>query len=311
MSVAFQINAKRIPLNARGAEREINRLIRANEPEIARYLYNVWNAQADTLKYDVISYCIRNGHLPADFLNEQARTYSEYVNKNLMPKWEDAAKMGRDNARDGMVAGFARPFGEMIDVNDIPMRNIISHVRGRAQNMIVQINELQIDAIQGIIRRYGIERGLNPIDVARYIRPTVGLTEREALAVANRRDKWLNALGPNPSERQLARIERNTQRYSTKLHAARAKRIARTEMSWAYNNGNLTSIKEYRNRGWLEGLRLKKEWMTTMDEKTCPYCGPMDGKIVDLDAEFDTDLGATDAPPLHPHCRCTVAPFAQ
>ena len=64
--------------------------------------------------------------------------------------------------------------------------------------------------------------------------------------------------------------------------------IARTEVLRAHNQGR---IKFHRR----VGVR-KLEWMTMEDERVCPVCGPLDGKV------FDTDRFP---PHAHPNCRCT------
>lgn len=47
-----------------------------------------------------------------------------------------------------------------------------------------------------------------------------------------------------------------------------------------------------------------KTWMTRRDDKVCKYCDPLEGISARLDAEFDTQYGIFEAPPIHPNCRC-------
>jgi hypothetical protein len=65
--------------------------------------------------------------------------------------------------------------------------------------------------------------------------------------------------------------------------------IARTEVLRAHNQGRI----KFHDR---VGVR-KLEWMTMEDERVCPICGPLDGKV------FDT--GRFPSQPAHPNCRCT------
>ncbi|MFQ5574245.1 MAG: phage minor head protein [Terriglobia bacterium] len=65
--------------------------------------------------------------------------------------------------------------------------------------------------------------------------------------------------------------------------------IARTKVLRAHNQGR---IKFHRQVGV-----QKLEWMTMEDERVCPICGPLDGKV------FDT--GRFPQQPAHPNCRCT------
>ncbi len=69
----------------------------------------------------------------------------------------------------------------------------------------------------------------------------------------------------------------------------RMEMIARTEVLRAHNMGRL----KFHERVGVQKL----EWMAMNDERTCPVCGPLDGKIFPID-KFPQQ-------PAHPHCRCT------
>lgn len=69
----------------------------------------------------------------------------------------------------------------------------------------------------------------------------------------------------------------------------RMEMIARTEVLRAHNQGRIKFHKE------IGVSRL--EWMTMEDERTCPVCGGLDGKVFDID-HFPNQ-------PAHPNCRCT------
>jgi len=71
--------------------------------------------------------------------------------------------------------------------------------------------------------------------------------------------------------------------------------IARTETTNAANLGTIAAYKQV-------GIKTK-QWLTGQDERVCPLCGPLDGKIVGIDDEFEPGIFA---PSRHPNCRCTV-----
>lgn len=100
----------------------------------------------------------------------------------------------------------------------------------------------------------------------------------------------------------------------------RAERIARSEVLRATNFATEEAYKQSK-------VVEKKEWLTAKDERTCPWCGPMDGKQLSLGSAYyeqgDTITGTNDkgkkvrmtvgvanidTPPLHPNCRCTLIP---
>ena len=65
--------------------------------------------------------------------------------------------------------------------------------------------------------------------------------------------------------------------------------IARTEVLRAHNQGRI----KFHDQVGVQKL----EWMTMEDERVCPVCGPLDGKVFDT-ARFPRQ-------PAHPNCRCT------
>lgn len=76
------------------------------------------------------------------------------------------------------------------------------------------------------------------------------------------------------------------------LVEGRAYKIARYETMYALNQGAL-------NRYHDVGV-TKVRWITARDDHVCDECEALDGKEFDIDSVPNI--------PLHPHCRCTVAP---
>jgi len=77
----------------------------------------------------------------------------------------------------------------------------------------------------------------------------------------------------------------------------RATILARTEIIRAHHVG---TIQTYREAG-LEGVIVKAEWSTAMDDRVCPACADLEKKIFRLD-EIENMI------PLHPQCRCVALP---
>ena len=70
----------------------------------------------------------------------------------------------------------------------------------------------------------------------------------------------------------------------------RATLIARTETLRAHNEGRKVFYREV-------GIR-KVKWLTAQDERTCPECAPLDGRVFRIDD--------APGPPKHPACRCSL-----
>lgn len=100
---------------------------------------------------------------------------------------------------------------------------------------------------------------------------------------------------------------------------ARAKTIARTEVSTATGFAQKTVYQE--------AGAVKKVWVTAWDERTCPACSEMDGKVVAIEKNFfdkgdsfvysdengkshimTFDFDKVENACLHPNCRCDIKP---
>lgn len=87
-----------------------------------------------------------------------------------------------------------------------------------------------------------------------------------------------------------AEIGKDLQRMG--LPATRAKAVAKTMLTTISNEAELEA---------LNNSSVKKyEYVATLDERTCPVCGRMDGKVFPLDKA----RAGVNFPPMHPNCRC-------
>ena len=86
----------------------------------------------------------------------------------------------------------------------------------------------------------------------------------------------------------------------------RASLIATTELTRSYAEGSRQIYKA-------SGVVTSWRWETANDNLVCPICGPLNGKVVKIDAPFNVHLPAGmkvdtfDAPPSHVNCRCGVS----
>lgn len=172
----------------------------------------------------------------------------------------------------------------------------VAWAKRNAATLVTETTAATRLAIRRIIQRTFAE-GISSRDAAILIRDVIGLTERQAEAVANFRKKLV--------ERQLNKtaVRRRTSRYADKLLRDRATTIARTESMRAANEGQRQLWKQAVSEGYLSS-NAQQQWITTPDERLCPVCGPLEGETVNLNASFS---GGFTAPPAHPRCRCTVA----
>jgi SPP1 gp7 family putative phage head morphogenesis protein len=90
--------------------------------------------------------------------------------------------------------------------------------------------------------------------------------------------------------------------------AYQAQRIVRTESTRAYTEGHLATYDEAE----AQGVKLKRRWVATLDERTREIHGALDGEYADDDGYFRADGASTlgpggfGDPALDCNCRCAV-----
>lgn len=165
---------------------------------------------------------------------------------------------------------------------------------------ITVITEQTRAAIRQLIRK-GLVEGIEPVRLAREIKPLIGLNVRQAIAVQNARAAWA------ASGMTQAAIDKAAARYIEKQRKYRALMIARTETIGASNAGQLRGWQNAMNTGLLTPT-TKRRWVATKGSKrTCDICEhQMHGQVVAFHERFVGPKGMISHPPVHPNCRCTV-----
>jgi len=193
--------------------------------------------------------------------------------------------------------------------------------------LIQNISNTTREAIRQIMLD-GVRNGEAPSVIARNIRLHIGLTAQQAQAVLNYkralekgqgsialqnalRDQRfdstvaaaINAGKPLPKEK----IQKLVGAYLRKSLKYRAETIARSESIRASTIGQNIAWRQARDQNLLP-TTMRRYWVITKHD-TCELCkdtrsGNKDG--VGMDEAFQTPIGPTDGPPLHPRCRCTL-----
>ena len=165
--------------------------------------------------------------------------------------------------------------------------------------MIQNVKENTQKSIQNVIR-IGLDQGIPPRDSAKLISQMVGLNDKQAQAVINRRLS-LQKLGVKGR-----RLDSLIELYSKKLLKHRGETIARTEAMTANNRGQMEVVNQNANAGLFDRTTAKKEWVVTPYDRVCPICKPLAGKQVLLDQDFKLrNGGSVSLPPAHPNCNCS------
>lgn len=199
--------------------------------------------------------------------------------------------------------------------------------------LIKQFNEEQLAATRQAIAR-GIRDGINPREMARDFRQSIGLTKRQEAAVDNYR-RMLNALDSEALTRQLAtktdlntlraaikanrpltpsQADKMVDRYNTRYIAYRAEVIGRTEALRSAHQGTELMFQQLVDDGNVGKEELFRSWVTGADERVRPSHVFMNGQIRGIGEQFLSGKGNylnypgdPDAPGEETiQCRCSL-----
>lgn len=227
----------------------------------------------------------------------------------------------RDGAMSDIGPGEAARLALRFDVSS-PW--VVRWAQTHAAQLVTSISEQSRLAIRTIITNAALNGGA-PAVVARDIQQAIGLTERDARALASYRagleqaivdgtkgellrNRW--ALSTARGTIRAERIDPLVDRYAERLLQNRAMVIARTETLAAANQGQLGLWQQMAHQGMLDPGRTQRKWVTARDDRVCPICRPLNGQTIGFSGVFSTvhrnSLLTSETPPIHPSCRCTT-----
>lgn len=285
--------ARVIPINALVATRKIRKFLNAKEPELVLFLQTLWHNQQRAITYKELREAILDGELSAKLMEDWYQDYARFVIEKVAPLWMEAMREANKPYMDEMPNYIYNPM----------QREVIEWTNNRAAAFVTSVTQDQIQAMREVVKRASQLHDMNVDELSRAIRPMVGLDYRQAIANENYYKAMIDG-GVKPKEALEKSIK-----YSARQNRHRAYRIARTELTFAYNQGSYYGTKQAQEQGLLG--KVEKVWCTAADERTCEICAALDGKRIGIDDDFDfktklIEPGIKRVPPAHPHCRCTV-----
>jgi len=182
----------------------------------------------------------------------------------------------------------------------------------------------------------GLQRGDNPLTVARELKATVGLTPAQERMVSNYRTsleagRWSDALSrelrDGRLDRTIDRLRREGKPLSTKqvdravsfyrdgMHTMRAETIARTEGLRALHEGTEEMLRQAVEKGQVAQAELEREWNhANVGRYSRPGHRAMNGQRRKWGEPFETPAGVKlrypgdpEAPPSETiNCRCVL-----
>ena len=276
--------------------RKLRAFLDATEPELVRLLVTTWNTQGRAITYKELREALLRGDIDPAYLQEWMEDYSRFVTVHLQPAW--------DKAMASATAEIAAKYPEWrFDPYGLGVREWVTN---RAAEFVTNISTTQMLGLRAVVQRAAVLENLSVDELARVIRPMVGLTHQQSVANLN----YYNLL--IDSGTSAKRAQDLAVRYAARQHRYRGFMIARTELAFAYNQGSYEGTKQAQEAGYMG--ETVKVWCTADDERVCKICGGLEGKTIGMaeDFDFQTKLATPDnptirkVPPAHPHCRCTV-----
>ena len=322
---------------------QLRAFLDAAEPELVAFLVHLWGHQGSAVTYRALREAILRGDLEPAMVEAWQLDYARFVRDRMAPLWEEAMTSGARSTvssllrmvQTGSQAGPApAPLpglplpGTPPTVPPVPPavppmappppptpppippvwrfnpmeEGVRRWIEERGAAFVTSSTMDQIEGLRAVIQQ-AARTGQVVDDLARVIRPMVGLYHGQAVANLN----YYNHLIASGMSREKA-LEKALL-YAGRQHRYRAFMIARTELAFAYNQGAWLGTKQAMEAGMLPPM--VKVWCTSRDERACPVCAGLHGMRREMDEPFPFHTRLADpmvkmVPPAHPNCRCTV-----
>lgn len=284
----------------------LNNYVNNNAGKPVKCLVSFWKDQETVFTYKEIKEAILRGTLTEDEMEAWRKDYSKMVEDIMYPVWLSAIKKGPSGQPifDGIPKGFEVDTG---------IKVITDWITTRGATFVTHAVEEQKKAIQALLVK-NITDKYTVDELARLIRPCVGLTEGQTSANIKYYDTMKETLAKEHPKMKKATIEKRAReaqlKYAAKQHRERAKTIAHTEMAFAFAKGADEGVRQAQEQG-LFGV-VEKEWVTSgIETKVCEICRNLNGTRVPMGEEFGFKgrsfyPGQKQTPPAHPRCMCAI-----
>ncbi len=273
--------------------RQLRAFLDANEPDLVYFLVNLWRTQGKAITYKELREAILNGELSTDYLEEWRQDYSNLVTEQMLPAWNAAIEAAAKEVEAKYPEWNFNPAHEAVR----------QWTEEHSAEFVTNSTQRQIEAVRAVVHRAATLQDMSVDQLARAIRPMVGLYKEQAVANMN----YYQTLIENGVKEQKA-LDLSI-RYGARQHRYRGYLIARQELAMAYNTGADQSVRQAQAAGYI-GDTVKVA-SCAADERVCEICGKLDGTIIGMDEDFDIPNRGNyrftkKHPPFHIGCRCGV-----
>lgn len=280
----------------------LNSFLEGALDEPVRFLVRFWGDQRTVITYAELRRIITDEDVPQDIMDDWFHDYSTLLSERITPMWRDAMITGYRSNPAFEGTGFQFNSSE---------ENVRCWMADRSAELVTNCCREQQKAIRYLVAE-SISHQMAPAELARYIRPTIGLTERQAAANLKYYENMKSQLSENHPRMKPESIENRAReaaaRYAERQQRYRAETIARTELATAYHQGNDEAVRQAMAQNLMPPM--KKVWSTSGDDKVCPACSALEGMEIGMDDGFQFTSGRrtmeVELPPAHPRCACAV-----
>lgn len=289
--------------NSQEVLRRIDEYLKTECGEPVEILCGFWKDQQDAITYQELRQAVLDGMLSVGTIELWRQDYSILVTERLNDMWTKAltAGLGGQPILDNISFEF-----------NTQTPGILGWIKERGANLVTACTEEQRDAIAALLTKKMREE--HTVDeLARLIRPCIGLTEGQAAANAKYYDSIVANLRKEHPRMKPDSIRKKAReaawKYAERQHRDRAFTIAQTESAFAYNRGADEGIRQAQEQGYL-GI-MKKRWSTSGDDGVCDTCAALEGTEADMNSDFNIGgrllfKGQHMLPPAHPRCACAI-----
>ena len=263
--------------SAQDALDQLNAFLNASEPEPVYWLTRLWDDQQQAITYKELREAIERGYIDQNTLAAWQNDYANFVNEKLKPIWADA-----------MTASTAQLMAKHPDFFFDPMaEGVRNWMNTHGAEWVTQMSDEQRDAMAAMIS-HASTGAWTTDELARAIRPTIGLTKPQATAnLKYFQNVKASLLQNNPTMKESTATKRAQDaayKYAAQQHRARAYTISTTELAYAYNKGQDEGVKQAIQLGYMG--KTVRIWSTAADGGVCEICAALDGVEIGMEDEF-------------------------
>lgn len=311
------------PLNSNDVERMMLIFLRKWLPRLRNSIKALWGKQRKYYTTARVKAMIETGQLAPDIEQLWQDDYFQYfrITGTFDKSWTYEIKQEDSTYEAAMVAALTSG-GDFMTASmqaslgiDIAMSNELANAW-----LVHRQSGLAVDYIKAQRLSAGrqlkslIDVGASPREVKSIMASLVGTTPTSAENMIIR----YNALRADgvPISRALNILE-SQGKFAGDL---RALNFANTELASGFNQGAHNAVVNAIDGGAIFSSRVIKRWWTAVDDRVCPLCEPLHGKVVGFETPFNTQLEQSlqrrlptnqryfsfQEPPLHNNCRCAI-----